>query len=140
MSLDSFSYFALAVATEDGGDGFLLLQIIGVICGILGLIFFLGSAVGMVRFPDFYTRMHAAGKGDTLSTMLMLGGFGLVTMDDLSVGSWLLLIKILGVVLFIYLTTPTSSHALMRAAFEDDEMPMTEDDLKKSKKRGKKKR
>ena len=140
MSLDSFSFFALAVATEDGGDGFLLLQIIGVICGILGLIFFLGSAVGMVRFPDFYTRMHAAGKGDTLSTMLMLGGFGLVTMDDLSVGSWLLLIKILGVVLFIYLTTPTSSHALMRAAFEDDEMPMTEDDLKKSKKRGEKKR
>tara|TARA_B100000242_G_C43025090_1_gene477257 strand:+ start:274 stop:696 length:423 start_codon:yes stop_codon:yes gene_type:complete len=140
MSLDSFSFFALAVATEDGGDGFLLLQIIGVICGIIGLIFFLGSAVGMVRFPDFYTRMHAAGKGDTLSTMLMLGGFGLVTMDDLSVGSWLLLIKILGVVLFIYLTTPTSSHALMRAAFEDDEMPMTEDDLKKSKKRGKKKR
>ena len=140
MNLDSFSFFALAVATEDGGDGFLLLQIIGVICGILGLIFFLGSAVGMVRFPDFYTRMHAAGKGDTLSTMLMLGGFGLVTIDDLSVGSWLLLIKILGVVLFIYLTTPTSSHALMRAAFEDDEMPMTEDDLKKSKKRGKKKR
>lgn len=140
MNLDSFSFFALAVATEDSGDGFLLLQIIGVICGILGLIFFLGSAVGMVRFPDFYTRMHAAGKGDTLSTMLMLGGFGLVTMDDFSVGSWLLLIKILGVVLFIYLTTPTSSHALMRAAFEDDEMPMTEDDLKKSKKRGKKKR
>ena len=140
MNQDSFSFFALAVATEDGGDGFLLLQIIGVICGILGLIFFLGSAVGMVRFPDFYTRMHAAGKGDTLSTMLMLGGFGLVTMDDFSVGSWLLLIKILGVVLFIYLTTPTSSHALMRAAFEDDEMPMTEDDLKKSKKRGKKKR
>ena len=140
MNLDSFSFFALAVATEDSGDGFLLLQIIGVICGILGLIFFLGSAVGMVRFPDFYTRMHAAGKGDTLSTMLMLGGFGLVTMDDFSVGSWLLLIKILGVVLFIYLTTPTSSHALMRAAFEADEMPMTEDDLKKSKKRGKKKR
>ncbi|MBD36826.1 MAG: hypothetical protein CMI28_01960 [Opitutae bacterium] len=97
-----------------------------------GLIFFLGSAVGMLRFPDFYTRMHAAGKGDTLSTMLMLGGFGLVTMDDFSLGSWLLLIKILGVVLFIYLTTPTSSHALMRAAFEDDEMPMTEEDLKKA--------
>ena len=37
---------------------------------------FLGSAVGMVRFPDFYTRMHAAGKGDTLSTMLMLLGSG----------------------------------------------------------------
>ena len=107
--------------------------------GLAGLIFFLGAAVGMVRFPDFYTRMHAAGKGDTLSTMLMLAGFGLFTMEDFSLGSWLLFLKIMGVVLFIFLSTPTSSHALMRAAFEDDEMPMTEEDLKKSKKRGKKK-
>ena len=139
MNIDSYSFFALAVATEESGGGFLPLKIIGVVSGILGLVFFLGSAVGMVRFPDFYTRMHAAGKGDTLSTMLMLFGFGMVTMEDFSIGSWLLLIKILAVILFIYLTTPTSSHALMRAAFEDDEMPMTEEDLKKSKKRGKKK-
>ena len=139
MSMDSYSFFALAAATEEKGGGILPLQIIGVVCGVLGLVFFLGSAVGMLRFPDFYTRMHAAGKGDTLSTMLMLFGFGMVTMQDFSIGSWLLLIKILAVVLFIYLTTPTSSHALMRAAFEDDEMPMTEEDLKKSKQQGKKK-
>ena len=99
------------------------------------MVFFLGAAVGMVRFPDFFTRMHAAGKGDTLSTMLMLAGFGLVTMEDFSVTSWLILIKILAVVLFIYLTSPTSSHALMRASFEDDEMPISEEDLKKPKKR-----
>lgn len=139
MSTDGITLLALAATVEENGGGFLFLQIIGVISGILGLVFFLGSAVGMVRFPDFYTRMHAAGKGDTLSTMLMLVGFGLVTMEDFSIGSWLILIKILGVILFIYLTTPTSSHALMRAAFEDDEMPMTEEDLKRSKKRGKKK-
>ena len=130
----------LGAAVENGEGGFLPLKIIGFAFGVIGLIFFLGSAVGMVRFPDFYTRMHAAGKGDTLSTMLMLGGFGLVTMEDFSLGSWLLLIKILAVILFIYLTTPTSSHALMRAAFEDDEMPMTEDDLKKSKRKGKRKK
>lgn len=137
--IESLSTLVLATTPDTGNEGFMLLKIVGIVSGILGLIFFLGSAVGMLRFPDFYTRMHAAGKGDTLSTMLMLGGFGLVTMDDFSLGSWLLLIKILGVVLFIYLTTPTSSHALMRAAFEDDEMPMTEEDLKKSKKQGKKK-
>ena len=133
-SSDSFACLASA-ATEAGSSesGFLILQIIGIFVGALGLIFFLGAAVGLVRFPDFYTRMHAAGKGDTLSTMLMLAGFGLVTMEDFSLGSWLLLIKIMAVVLFIYLTSPTSSHALMRAAFEDDEMPMTEDDLKKGK-------
>ena len=111
--------------------GWFLVHTIGVSMGVIGLIFFLGTAVGMVRFPDFYTRMHAAGKGDTLSTMLMLGGFGLVMMEDFSVGSWLLLLKILGIVLFIFITTPTSSHALMRAAFEDDEMPLGEKDLKK---------
>ena len=138
MSEASNCFFALAAAIEENEGGILPLQIIGVVCGVLGLVFFLGSAVGMVRFPDFYTRMHAAGKGDTLSTMLMLVGFGFVTLEDFSIGSILLLIKILAVILFIYLTTPTSSHALMRAAFEDDEMPMTEEDLKKSKKRGKK--
>ena len=111
--------------------GWFLIHSIGMGMGIRGLVFFLGTAVGMVRFPDFYTRMHAAGKGDTLSTMLMLTGFGLVIMEDFSITSWLLLVKILGIVLFIFLTTPTSSHALMRAAFEDDEMPLGEKDLKK---------
>jgi multicomponent Na+:H+ antiporter subunit G len=127
--------FASTVATESvNSPGWFLVHAIGVGMGILGLVFFLGTAVGMVRFPDFYTRMHAAGKGDTLSTMLMLGGFGLVIMDDFSATSWLLLLKILGIVLFIFITTPTSSHALMRAAFEDDEMPLGEKDLKKLRK------
>jgi multicomponent Na+:H+ antiporter subunit G len=129
-----------AIGVEATSPGFLPLQWLGVLLGLAGLIFFLGAAVGMVRFPDFYTRMHAAGKGDTLSTMLMLSGFALVTMEDFSVGSWLILVKIMAVVLFIYLTTPTSSHALMRAAFEDDEMPLTEADLEKSKKRKRRKK
>ena len=127
-------------AVEATSTGFFPLQWLGVLLGLAGLIFFLGAAVGMVRFPDFYTRMHAAGKGDTLSSMLMLTGFALVTMEDFSVGSWLILVKIMAVVLFIYLTTPTSSHALMRAAFEDDEMPLTEADLEKSKKRKRRKK
>tara|TARA_B000000441_G_C21719093_1_gene337871 strand:- start:707 stop:1126 length:420 start_codon:yes stop_codon:yes gene_type:complete len=128
------------VSESTNNPGWFLVHSIGVGMGILGLIFFLGTAVGMVRFPDFYTRMHAAGKGDTLSTMLMLAGFGLVMMEDFSVNSWLLLLKILGIVLFIFITTPTSSHALMRAAFEDDEMPLGEKDLKKLRRRSRKPR
>ena len=120
--------------------GWFLVHAIGVAMGVVGLIFFLGTSVGMIRFPDFYTRMHAAGKGDTLSTMLMLAGFGLVITEEFSVTSWLLLFKILGIVLFIFITTPTSSHALMRAAFEDDEMPLGEKDLKKLKKKSVKKK
>lgn len=123
-------FASVPVAESTNSPGWFLVHSIGMGMGILGLVFFLGTAVGMVRFPDFYTRMHAAGKGDTLSTMLMLTGFGLVIMEDFSITSWLLLVKILGIVLFIFLTTPTSSHALMRAAFEDDEMPLGEKDLK----------
>lgn len=126
------------VGESANSPGWFLVHTIGMGMGILGLIFFLGTAVGMVRFPDFYTRMHAAGKGDTLSTMLMLAGFGLVMMEDFSLGSWLLLLKILGIVLFILITTPTSSHALMRAAFEDDEMPLGEKDLKKLRRKSRK--
>ncbi len=125
---------------ETAGSGILPLQLAGLALGIVGLVFFLGAAVGLVRFPDFYTRMHAAGKGDTLSTMLMLAGFALVAMPDFSLSSWLVLIKIMAVVLFIYVTSPTSSHALMRAAFEDDEMPLTEDDLQKSRRRKRRKK
>ena len=126
---------SVPVPESANSPGWFLVHSIGMGMGILGLVFFLGTAVGMVRFPDFYTRMHAAGKGDTLSTMLMLTGFGLVIMEDFSITSWLLLVKILGIVLFIFLTTPTSSHALMRAAFEDDEMPLGDKDLKKLRRR-----
>ena len=97
---------ASAVLAESANSpGWFLVHAIGVSMGIVGLIFFLGTAVGVVRFPDFYTRMHAAGKGDTLSTMLMLTGFGLVMMEDFSANSWLLLLKILGIVLFLFITS-----------------------------------
>ena len=127
----------LAETMASSADDLGLLQVLGMLLGILGLVFFLGSAVGMVRFPDFYTRMHAVGKGDTLSTMLMLTGFGLLTMQDYSIVSILVFIKIMAIVLFIYITSPTSTHVLMKAAFEDNHMPLDEEDLKKMK--GKKK-
>ena len=123
----------LAETVTSSTEGLGLLQILGMLMGILGLVFFLGSAVGMIRFPDFYTRMHAVGKGDTLSTMLILTGFGLLTMQDYSIVSWLVFIKIMAIVLFIYITSPTSTHVLMKAAFEDNHMPLDEKDLKKMK-------
>jgi multisubunit Na+/H+ antiporter MnhG subunit len=79
--------------------------------------------------------MHAAGKGDTLiyhahAYWVCISNYGGFFYRELAV-----LIKILGIVLFIFITTPTSSHALMRAAFEDDEMPLGEKDLKKLRRR-----
>ena len=129
--IESMGVLREVAEAVDAGGGIVPFQIIGFVLAVVGLVFFLGTSVGMVRFPDFYTRMHAAGKGDSLSTMLILSGFALITMEDFSLGSWLLFVKIMGIVLFIYITSPTSSHALMRAAFEDDEMPLEEKDLNK---------
>ncbi len=95
---------------------------------ILGLVFFLGAAVGIQRFPDFYTRMHAAGKGDTLSSLLVILGFAVFQIHDLKFTedwfehNWvtlLVILKLLAICAFIMVTSPTSTHTLMDAGWED---------------------
>ena len=65
---------------------------------------------GMHRFPDFYSRLHAAGVTDTLCAALFL--LGLVLQAGLSLAS----IKLLLIFLFLYFTSPTASHSLAEAA------------------------
>jgi len=102
-----------------------MIAIISIALIVLGLIFFLGAVVGMVRFPDFYTRMHAAGKGDTLSSLLVVLGFALYQLDagDWDRAHWLVALKLLGICAFIMITSPTSTHALMNAGYEDGCVP-----------------
>lgn len=95
-----------------------ILDIIAAIMIGAGTLFFLGTAVGVVRFPDFYTRMHAAGKGDTLSTILILGGLALLHVEELTPANILLGLKILCIILFILITSPTSTHAIMQAGYD----------------------
>ncbi|SDZ80497.1 monovalent cation/H(+) antiporter subunit G [Microbulbifer marinus] len=76
----------------------------------LGCFFMLSGAVGLLRFPDFYTRMHAAGVTDTLATFLILGGLMLLA------GWSLALFKLGLILLFLFFTGPVASHALARAA------------------------
>lgn len=84
----------------------------------LGLFFYLGTSVGLIRFPDFYSRMHAAGKGDTLSSVLLLAGLALYHLDHLTVGTGLVALKILFIIVFIFIASPTATHAIMDAGFE----------------------
>lgn len=106
----------------------IILNIISIVLILAGLVFFLGSVVGVVRFPDFYTRMHAAGKGDTLSSMLVLTGFAVYQLNDFHsfAHDWVILLvilKLLAISGFILLTGPTSTHALMDAGWEDGIKP-----------------
>jgi len=104
-----------------------LLNIVSIILILSGLVFFLGASIGILRFPDFYTRMHAAGKGDTLSTILIMSGMAIQVIGDFEGSSVLVAIKILAIAVLIMLTSPTSTHLLMKAGFDDGIVPVSKD-------------
>ena len=99
-----------------------MLEFLSIACVLTGLFFFLGTSIGLLRFPGFYTRMHAAGKADTLSTVLLLLGciLYLFASQGLNFMSILVSAKILLVVGFIFIGSPTATHALMAAGFETE--------------------
>ena len=75
-----------------------------------GSIFVLIGAFGLIRLPDFYTRLHAAGITDTLGAELIL--LGLMFQAGLS----LVTVKLILISLFILFTSPTATHAVAYAA------------------------
>lgn len=68
------------------------------------------GALGLLRMPDFFTRMHAAGLADTLGAGLILAGL------LLQAGWSLVSVKLIAIGLLIFFTSPTATHALARAA------------------------
>ena len=68
------------------------------------------GALGLVRMPDFFTRMHAASVTDTLGAGLMLLGL------MLQAGFSLVTVKLIVLGLLIFFTSPTATHALAQAA------------------------
>jgi multicomponent Na+:H+ antiporter subunit G len=77
----------------------------------LGAFFLLVGSIGLLRLPDFYSRAHAQGKADTLGVMLII--FGLVLLQGFSINS----AKLLIIIVFVALTNPTATNALVGAAF-----------------------
>ena len=94
-----------------------------IILTITGLVFFFATTVGILRFPDFYSRMHAAGKGDTLSSLLILLALVLYNFHDVNLANLLVAIKILLIVIFIFMASPTATHAIIDAGYEANIKP-----------------
>jgi len=88
----------------------------------IGLGIFLGltGAFGILRFPDFYTRVHAASISDTLCTACFI--FGLALQSGFSLVS----AKLFIILILLWLTGPAASHALVRAAYTAGLKPITE--------------
>lgn len=92
-----------------------MIDILAMVLMIGGLVFFAGGAVGILRFPDFYSRLHPAGKLDTAGHFMMMSGMALYTAQELTLHSTLTAIKMLLIVLFVYITSPTATHAILDA-------------------------
>ena len=78
-----------------------------------GLVFFTGGTLGILRFPDFYSRLHPAGKLDTFGLMTTMGALALYV--AYAYHAPLTALKIVLIVVFIFLTSPTATHAILDA-------------------------
>ena len=83
-----------------------------------GIFFVFAGALGVLRLPDFFTRIHAAGMTDTLGVELIL--LGLIIQS----GFTLLSLKFLFVGFFLLLTSPTATHAIADAAYHAGLKPL----------------
>jgi multicomponent Na+:H+ antiporter subunit G len=89
---------------------------VGVLVGG-GVVFTAIAAIGLVRFPDLYSRTHAASKSETLGAALVLAGVAVAIGPELAVAKVALLLA------FVFVTGPTAAHAIARAAYEEGHRP-----------------
>ena len=95
-----------------------VLEILSWVCLLVGSAFCIVGAIGLLRMPDFYTRMHAASVVDTLGAgFILLGLF-------LQAGLTLVAVKLLMIGALLIFTSPTATHALARAGFARGLQPL----------------
>lgn len=104
-----------------------LAQYLAALLVIAGALFSLIAAIGVLRLPDLYTRLHAASKAGAVGAGLVFLGLAVASFDGAVV-----LRTLLGI-MFLLLSTPISAHLLARAAYRCGERPTAAtsiDDLK----------
>jgi len=100
------------------------MSVLAAILIVTGVFFFTTATIGLLRFPDFYTRMHATGKGDTLGAFLILTGLALYNLHHgFSVDAILVSIKVMFIALFIFIANPTATHAITKAGLDCNVKP-----------------
>lgn len=89
-----------------------------VISMVIGLFFIMAGTIGVLRLPDFYTRLHAAGMTDTLGAEFVLLAL-MFQCDNLQ-----MVMKLLLVAFFLLATSPTATHAVAHAAYRAGLKPL----------------
>lgn len=96
----------------------IVLEIISLVALVTGAFFVFVGGIGVFRLPDFYSRLHGAGVTDTLGAGLILIGL------MFHVGWSLTALKLAMILIFLFVTGPTSCHALAQAARSQGLQPL----------------
>jgi len=99
----------------------------------MGSCFVLIGGVGLLRFPDFFSRLHGGGITDTMGAgSIMLGlvfqSVKIGLSGNLGSSPWLVTVKLLMILFFLFITSPTGCHALARSALSDGVDPVIGDE------------
>ncbi|MBF4510278.1 MAG: monovalent cation/H(+) antiporter subunit G [Aeromicrobium sp.] len=90
---------------------------VAVVLACAGAFFFLVGTLGLLRFPDFYARTHAATKCDTVGAGAVLLALALLRGLDIDA------LKLVLLAALVLLSSPTAAHALARAAYRTGHTP-----------------
>ena len=109
----------------------LLINVLSWICLLTGSFFSVVGGIGLLRLPDFYSRLHGGGITDTMGAgMIILGLLLQAVLTGLvaaTVTPWLIAAKLIMVFFFLMITRPSSCHALAQAALQDGLQPKLPD-------------
>lgn len=108
----------------------LIFDIVSWVCLVGGSLFAVVGGIGIIRLPDFYARLHGGGITDTLGAGLVVMGLTLQALkvgvqqliehglaDGLEPGPWLIAVKLVMILFFLLISSPSSCHALAQSAF-----------------------
>ena len=119
--------------TETELDFDLLLNLISWVSLVAGVLLAVIGTIGIIRLPDVFSRMHGAGIVDT-------GGVGLILLGlMIQAGPTLVTVKLILICAFVLFTSPTTTHAVARAALNGGVKPLVDTEMKREKSDARKK-
>jgi multicomponent Na+:H+ antiporter subunit G len=98
-------------------------------CLLTGSFFSVVGGIGIIRMPDFYSRLHAGGITDTMGAGLVMVGLMFQSISNglfagFQAEPWLVTVKLVMILFFLLMISPTSCHALAQAALTHDVKPL----------------
>jgi multicomponent Na+:H+ antiporter subunit G len=99
-------------------------QLLGMALMVVGLFFLLVGAIGVVRFPDVFSRSHAVGTTDSVGALFTLSGLACYQGFN---GDMVRVLVVLGL---LYLLNPVMTHAMLRAALRSGVKPWRKGDVR----------